>query len=827
MRALDVFEPTDARDRRLALGASGDLAAFNAAGVLTAADIHVARVLARAAREQDEAAVLAAAFATRAVRLGSVAVDLPALVPVPGERRPCTGAAVAESVVPGAHSHMVSGGAASQMLADGAGSDAAAGADAAPSLGALADLPWPDPSTWVERVRDSKLASQRALVVEHGLVYLQRYQQQEVQVVDDLLARASGPAPRVDEASLHAGLDRYFTGDDTDQRAAAALAVRSWTSVVTGGPGTGKTTTAAAILALLAEQGSAAPAALRAAPDDAAPPPDDAAPPERDRAATSAGHGAASPSGRAAGAGPTAGRSAAGRDRVRPLRIGLAAPTGKAAARMQEALRSALAGGPGRTGIVAATAECDEATRAAIARLGQLEAVTVHRLLGVRPERGTRFRHHRGNRLPHDVVLVDEASMVSLTHMARLLEALRPTTRLILLGDPDQLVSVDAGAVLADLVAGAETQTAPVAPDDLNGDNDDDGDDDDGGGGDDGSSGGDGRSAGSDSGRSDSGGSEDDARSDSGRSGGARPVALARLRRVYRYGEQIGALAEALRTGDADEVMAILHASRETGPRADDRQVLWVDDPDPATALEGLLTRQARAVYDRAQAGDAAGALESSGRHRLLCAHREGPFGVRTWNARIEAWLREATGDGLYDPMYVGRPLLVTANDYSTGVVNGDTGVVIATPQGGQGARQLRRLAVIAGQETRRAPGRTAPAAGAGYREFAPSRLGDVQTLHAMTVHKSQGSQAESVTVLLPEEDSPLLTRELLYTGLTRARQQVRIVGSEAVVRAAVDRRVVRASGLRARLAANHRPNGSSADSGPPERREAARRGTP
>ncbi|WP_068432884.1 exodeoxyribonuclease V subunit alpha, partial [Piscicoccus intestinalis] len=610
-------------------------------------------------------------------------------------------------------------------------------ADGEPATDA-ADLPWPEPTEWVERVRSSTLAAQRALVVEFDLVYLQRYHAQEVQVVADLLDRAGRAAPAIDEARLADGLARRFGDGDADQRDAAARALRSWTTVITGGPGTGKTTTAATILALLAEQtatGTATSGAASPSPGDASGSTEPTIP------SGPTGSGALS-SGQVDSPGP-AGSG-------RPLRIGLAAPTGKAAARMQEALTAALVGTPEEPGIIAAT---PPHLRDAVAHLAEVEAVTLHRLLGKRPDSGTRFRHDRSNRLPHDVVLVDEASMVSLTHMARLLEALRPQTRLILVGDPDQLVSVDAGAVLADLVAGAE-----ASPD-------------------------------------------------------SAPVALARLRKVYRYGEAIGALAQALRDGDADRVVELLAAGRPGSPgsaaAAEPGQVVWVDAPDPAGALEGLLTRQARAIYERAQAGDATGALDALGRHRLLCAHRRGEHGVATWNTRIEGWLREATGDGLFDPMYVGRPLLVTANDYATGVVNGDTGVVVAAPteQGVPSrARRARRVAVIAGAEAIRAGGRVThpptPSSGA-YRTFAPSRLGDVDTLHAMTIHKAQGSQAESVTVLLPEADSPLLTRELLYTGITRASRQVRVVGPEVVVRAAVERRVVRASGLRQRLAAS------------------------
>lgn len=219
---------------------------------------------------------------------------------------------------------------------------------------------------------------------------------------------------------------------------------------------------------------------------------------------------------------------------------------------------------------------------------------------------------------------------------------------------------------------------------------------------------------------------------------------------------------------------------------AGSEEVGWVTEADPTAYLRPLVTRHALAVLTAARRGDAEQAMRALDRHRLLCAHREGPQGVRTWNHWVQTWLGEETGLTFYDPMYVGRPLLVTANDYATGVLNGDTGVVVAsqTPDG-----TPVRMAVIAGP--------------AGTQRFAPSRLGEVETLHAMTIHKAQGSQAEEITVLLPEADSPLLTRELFYTAVTRAQQRVRVVGSEEVVRAAVARRVVRASGLRQRLSAS------------------------
>lgn len=632
--ALELFEPADEHDRRIAAGATGLLGQLNAAHLLTAADLHVARTLGRVVGGIEEssadAALVAAALATRGVRTGSVAIDLAELDPA------------LRAVVP------------------------------------AAELPWADAAGWTRQLQDSSLVRSGALVLEHGLVYLQRYHHQEVQVVTDLLARAAQPAPPVDVELLEAGLAQVFPAGWEEQREAARVAAGAWTSVLTGGPGTGKTSTVAGVLALLAQQ---------------------------------------SPPGQ-------------------PLRVGLAAPTGKAAARMQEAVAGALADILDRT--------TDPAARAAMEPLREVTAVTLHRLLGSRPGRSSRFKHDREHRLPHDVVLIDETSMVSLTHMARLLEALRPTTRLILVGDPDQLVSIDAGAVLADLVA-EDATTDVTGTSTLT--------------------------------RSATGTITSTDVSAETPPLSARPVAVARLRTSHRFGQTIGALAEALRVGDADTVIEALASG------ATDAEVTWVADPDPTTYLQPLLTRHAMAVLRAAQQGDGPGALDLLGQHRLLCAHREGPWGVRTWNRQVERWLSEESGEGLYDPMYVGRPLLVTANDYATGVFNGDAGVVVATrwPDGRPG-----RVALIRGTS--------------GDQTFGTSRLGDLETMHAMTVHKAQGSQAHEVTVLLPPEDSPLLTRELFYTAVTRARSRVRVVGSEAAVRAAVARRVQRASGLRQRL---------------------------
>jgi exodeoxyribonuclease V alpha subunit len=336
--------------------------------------------------------------------------------------------------------------------------------------------------------------------------------------------------------------------------------------------------------------------------------------------------------------------------------------------------------------------------------------MTLHRLLGWLPDNTTRFRHDRGNRLKYDLVVVDESSMVELTMMARLLEAVRPQARLVLVGDPRQLTSVGAGAVLADVVRGFEGHpTSPVAS----------------------------------------------------------------LTENYRSTEDIKDLAEALRVGDADEVLATLR--RTSG------EVEFVETDEPAAALRDDALGAALEIRAAAEAGDQVRALRALDRHRLLCAHREGPYGVRHWNRTVERWVAEETGQPIYTAWYVGRPVLVTTNDYALGVYNGETGVAVAQPDG--------RLRVwVAGSES--------------VRDLAPGRLDAIETMHAMTIHKSQGSQADRVTVLLPEAGSRLLTRELFYTAVTRAQRHVRVVGTEAAVRAAVETQAQRATGLRQRLLA-------------------------
>ena len=287
---------------------------------------------------------------------------------------------------------------------------------------------------------------------------------------------------------------------------------------------------------------------------------------------------------------------------------------------------------------------------------------------------------------------------------------MRPKARLILVGDPDQLASVEAGAVLADLVDGLS----------------------------------------------------------------ARPDRrVAALRSTHRFGASIGTLADAIRVGDADDAIEVLRGGGD--------HLEWIEDNDPADRLREILLPAALRLRAAAILGADDVALADLDGHRLLCAHRYGPFGAAHWNRQVRLWLAEETGLPVWAEWYAGRPLLVTANDYGLGLNNGDTGVVVARPAG------LRAVMSVA----------------TGSLEFATSRLSEVETMYAMTIHKSQGSQAEEITVLLPSQDSRLLTRELFYTAVTRAKNKVRVVGSANALRAAIDRRAVRASGLRQRLKAS------------------------
>jgi exodeoxyribonuclease V alpha subunit len=619
---------TAAFQASLALRADGLLATFNRAGILSAADVHVGRRLGAIGGETNEAVLLAVAMAVRSTRHGSVVIDL-------STAQATTSPDVDE---------------------DGDGS-----ADPVP-------LPWPQ--DWAALCAASPLVS-GPLRMLGSQIWLRRYWDQEEQVARELLERSATRPSDLNLTTLKEGLDRLFPApSDADQRIAAAVCALSGVSVLAGGPGTGKTTTVARLLALLREQDPG-------------------------------------------------------------WRIALAAPTGKAAARLEEAVRSSTA----------ALGREDQS------RLGDLSATTLHRLLGWRPEARSRFRHDRTNRLPMEIVVIDEASMVSLTMMARLLEALRPSTRLVLVGDPDQLASVEAGAVLGDLVdrttlgrrtpqfAATLRQVLPNL------------------------------------------GVQEQHTS---------PAAQVRdgvaiLSTNWRFPPESGIarLAMAVQEGRGEDALDVL---RSGGP---DVEFVEVDD-DSYLSAEQLAGVRAEvqecgaALHEAAGRGDAGAALEALERHRLLCAHRRGRRGVQHWGALAARWIAEAHPVVLRaDGRYSGEPLLVTTNDYDTGLYNGDTGVVVNDLHEG--------LVAVFGR-------------GGAPIPVPLARLGAVRSLHAMTVHRSQGSQFKRITVLLPPARSPLGTRETLYTAVTRAEEHVRVIGSAQALVAAVDRPAARATGLQQRL---------------------------
>ncbi|MEM7199961.1 MAG: exodeoxyribonuclease V subunit alpha [Planctomycetota bacterium] len=547
------------------------------------------------------------------------------------------------------------------------------------------DAPLPELSAWRDALRHSALvtviggggpagdgaeieASPRPLVLVDDRLYLHRYWRYERRLLETLAARQSA-RPAIDEAVLREGLSRLFPADAANdgpdlQRRAAIVAVLRHLTVISGGPGTGKTSTVVRVLALLQEQALA----------------------------------------HEAGA----------------LRMLLLAPTGKAAQRLAESIHAQRAGLP-----------CVPEVLAAI----PAHAATLHRALGYQPGRPTQFRHHRDRPLPADVVLVDEASMVDLALMAKLCDAVAPTARLILIGDKDQLASVEAGAILGDLCGetGGQTYSAAFAADVAE------------------------------------------------RTDEALPVptpdpgpslldGVVHLTRSYRYaaGSGIERLARAINRGDADEAIAVLEAGGD---------VRWVSVP-PGADLAAALAPPVRHGFAGVADGSPTERLQLLQRFRLLCVHRQGERGVLAVGDLAEHCLGAAGVLDLDDEWFDGRPLLVTRNDHALELFNGDVGVIAPDP--------------VSGERKAWFPTAAEP------RALAPARLPPHETTFAMTVHKAQGSEFDAVALVLPERPSPILTRELVYTALTRARRSVTVYGTENVLRDAIRRRIDRASGLRA-----------------------------
>ena len=497
-------------------------------------------------------------------------------------------------------------------------------------------------------------------------LYLQRYWQYEDELARALRARLGAAAH--DAALLGRALDRFFphTSDEDaaerssqwdaatgtrderasqtfrgdGQRAAAEMAVGRAFCVITGGPGTGKTRTVVVVLALLIEQ-----------------------------------------------------FLAAGR---RP-RIALAAPTGKAGARLQESIRQ-----------TADALGLSPEVRAAM----PADATTLHRLLGARPD-SPYFRHDAARPLAVDAVIVDEASMVDLALLAKLVAAVPAGARLILLGDKDQLASVESGYVLGDICQADAAVSAPP---------------------------------------------------------------IVELRKNYRFGNESGIfrVSRAVNVGDGDAALALLREAAHAD--------LHYEMLPTAARLVAALRRPVEFYRGFLTAADPAEALRRLQDFRILCAVRRGPFGVENVNRLVEQLLADAGLISPAGPLYAGRPVLILRNEPRLRLFNGDVGLLLADAEAGG---ELRAFFLDAEGALRR---------------VLPARLPEHETAFAMTVHKSQGSEFDRVLLVLPERDTPVATRELVYTGLTRARRAVELWASEAILRAAIARRTQRASGLREAL---------------------------
>ena len=541
------------------------------------------------------------------------------------------------------------------------------------------------------------------LILWRGRLYLQRYFHYESRLAAQLKALA-GRESHAPACHLQTALDACFgpslpatlqgEASDDQQRKAAEMALNHSLTLISGGPGTGKTSTVARILALLLSTGKT------------------------------------------------------------DIRIALAAPTGKAAMRLRESLSAGLA-----------TLPFPEAIKAKI----PATASTLHRLLGVR-RHSPHFRHNQANPLPWDVVVVDEASMVDVALMSKLVDALKPGARLILLGDKDQLTSVESGAVLADCIQALPNNTVT-------------------------------------------------------------------LRKSYRFNQAISAFAQAINANDSAGAWGMITSreaaekrpqeengrseARGSAPAGGKGSLMLLSAP-MTDFIVGRYSRYMNLVLALAgearEASDIRGLFEGLNRFRVLCATRKGPGGVETINRQVEQRLTAGgralsipgardtrssltgghalsipgardTGSSLIGAdagnWYPGRPVMILSNDYGLNLFNGDIGICLPDP--------------------------AAPGSFAVWFEredgspvsYLPYRLPACETVFAMTIHKSQGSEFGEVLVSLPPADSPLLTRELIYTAVTRAREKVLIAGSQEIFEAAVSRNISRTSGLYAMLCNN------------------------
>ncbi len=465
---------------------------------------------------------------------------------------------------------------------------------------------------------------------EYGHLYLRRYWDYEQRLIAKL-----HDMQQIDLSisNLEALLNDFFEQSselETNwQREAAKCAMQQAFTIITGGPGTGKTTTVVKILALLQTLNA-----------------------------------------------------------NKPLHIALAAPTGKAAMRLQESIthsKQAL--------------NCAETIKNTLPET----VTTLHRLLGAKPP-SPYFRYNATNLLPYDLIVIDEASMIDLAMMSKLVSAIKPTARLILLGDKEQLASVESGTVLADL-----TQ--------------------------------------------------------------ALPKNTIELQKTYRFEGEIKTFAQAINQQNAQQAWNITQQNSESIQRLGDDYLTY-------------LVEQHSEYFQRIKSGATFSEIYAAfNRFQILCAHREGKNSVSDLNYRLEKALRDKRFINLSTTWYIGRPVMVTQNNAALQLYNGDIGICLPDEQG--------EIKVFF------------PRPNESQQGYSPARLPHCETVFAMTIHKSQGSEFDEVCVCLPENMQPILTKELLYTAITRAKQRIKLVTSEAIFTATVQASVARITGLVEQLKIN------------------------
>lgn len=536
---------------------------------------------------------------------------------------------------------------------------------------------------WLEKMWTSPVTGRpgqrKPLILDdHNRLYLYRNWEYESVLAADIKSRVNDTTAKLDIKRLIQSISKQYPKEDGGildwQKIAAVTALLKKICIITGGPGTGKTFTITRIMALLIEQ-----------------------------------------------------------DIPTQPKIYLAAPTGKAAARLQESIKQAIPG-----------LNCSDGIKNAI----PTDVKTIHRML--RPKSNSPYFHyHRENTLPADIVVIDEASMVDLALMSKLVQAIPMNARLILIGDKDQLASVEAGSVLGDICDRDNLhgfseeyckQILQITNEDLS------------------------------------------AVIDKPASSPGLQDCIVVLRTSHRFtaDSAIAGVSREVNRGNADKVIRLIE-------NAADSSIMWHEMGEGPAFFNLLAQRIIDGYREYLSSPDPLSALQWLSRFKILCALRIGPFGVKAINKWAEQVLSQhgliQLDLNISDPWYKGRPILITHNDYDLGLFNGDIGVTLPDPDSASEALYV-----------------FFPAGDGEIRRYAIHRLPEHETVFAMTVHKSQGSEFDEVVLILPNKDYPVLTRELVYTGLTRAKKKFTIWAQASVLRNTIKRRINRISGLREAL---------------------------